>query len=114
MLSWGPPHNPYRELPQSYLDTYPPDEIEIRPNCPDPDREDLSGYYAHVTALDEQLGRIQERLERRGLMDDTVFVYTSDHGDMVGSHGEHESRSRGTNQSVFLSSFAFQVSREKA
>ena len=88
VLSWGPPHNPYRELPQSYLDTYPPDEIEIRPNCPDPDREDLSGYYAHVTALDKQLGRIQERLERRGLMDDTVFVYTSDHGDMVGSQGE--------------------------
>lgn len=88
VLSWGPPHNPYRDLPDRYLNAYPLDKIEVRPNCPDPDREDLSGYYAHVAALDEQLGRIQTVLEESGLMDDTVFVYTSDHGDMVGSHGE--------------------------
>ncbi len=88
VLSWGPPHNPYRDLPQRYLDAYPPNEVEVRPNCPDPNREDLAGYYAHVTALDEQLGRIQDVLEETGLMDDTVFVYTSDHGDMVGSQGE--------------------------
>ena len=88
VLSWGPPHNPYRDLPDRYLNAYPSDKIEVRPNCPDPDREDLSGYYAHVAALDDQLGRIQTVLEESGLMDDTVFVYTSDHGDMVGSHGE--------------------------
>ena len=34
-LSWGPPHHPYRLVPQKYLDMYDPDAIEGRPNCPD-------------------------------------------------------------------------------
>ena len=87
VLSWGPPHNPYEAVPQQYLDQYPTDEIEVRPNCPDPNRSDLAGYYAHITALDEQLARLGHVLDELGLMDDTVFVYTSDHGDMLGSHG---------------------------
>ncbi len=87
VLSWGPPHNPYDAVPGSYLDLYPPDEIEVRPNCPDPSRTDLAGYHAHVTALDDQLARLGKVLDEQGLMDNTVFVYTSDHGDMLGSHG---------------------------
>jgi arylsulfatase A-like enzyme len=88
ILSWGPPHNPYRDVPDEYLDAYPVDQAEVRPNCTAPNKEELSGYYAHVTALDKQLGRVQDLLEQKGLMDNTVFIYTSDHGDMVGSHGE--------------------------
>lgn len=88
VLSWGPPHNPYRAIPDRYLDAYPVEDAEVRPNCEEPNKEDLSGYYAHVTALDEQLGRIQDLLEQKGLMENTVFIYTSDHGDMLGSHGE--------------------------
>ena len=88
VLSWGPPHNPYRDIPDKYLEMYPVEDAEVRPNCADPNREDLSGYYAHVTALDEQLGRIQDLLEEKDLMENTVFVYTSDHGDMIGSHGQ--------------------------
>ena len=42
VLSWGPPHNPYRDLPRRYLDRYPPAEVEVPPNCPDPVREDLA------------------------------------------------------------------------
>lgn len=87
VLSWGPPHNPYDAVPGRYLDLYPPDDLEVRPNCPDPDRADLAGYYAHITALDDQLARLGGVLDERGLMDDTVFVYTSDHGDMLGSQG---------------------------
>ena len=87
VLSWGPPHNPYEAVPGKYIDLYPPDEIEVRPNCPDPSRADLAGYHAHVTALDDQLARLGKVLDERGLMDKTVFVYTSDHGDMLGSHG---------------------------
>ena len=34
-LSWGPPHHPYREAPQDYLDRYDPKTIQGRPNCPD-------------------------------------------------------------------------------
>ena len=87
VLSWGPPHNPYDAVPGRYLDLYPPDEIEVRPNCPEPIRADLAGYYAHITALDEQLARLGSVLDEQGLADHTVFVYTSDHGDMLGSHG---------------------------
>lgn len=87
VLSWGPPHNPYDAVPGRYLDRYPPEEVEVRPNCPDPAREDLAGYYAHITALDDQLARLGGALEDQGLMDETVFVYTSDHGDMLGSQG---------------------------
>ena len=85
VLSWGPPHNPYRDLPRRYLDRYPPAEVEVPPNCPNPVREDLAGYHAHVTALDQQLGRIEAALAAEGVLDDTIFVYTSDHGDMLGS-----------------------------
>jgi len=87
VLSWGPPHNPYDAVPGRYLDLYPPDEIEVRPNCPEPSRTDLSGYYAHITALDEQLARLGNALDEQDLMENTIFVYTSDHGDMLGSHG---------------------------
>ena len=87
VLSWGPPHNPYRDLPRRYLDRYPPAEVEVPPNCPDPVREDLAGYHAHVTALDEQLGRIEAALAAEGVLENTIFVYTSDHGDMLGSQG---------------------------
>ena len=87
VLSWGPPHNPYDAVPGRYLDRYPPDEIEVRPNCPDPSPTDLSGYYAHITALDEQLARLGNALDEQDLMENTVFVYTSDHGDMLGSQG---------------------------
>ena len=87
VLSWGPPHNPYRDLPQEYLDRYPEADVEVPANCPDPVREDLAGYCAHVTALDEQLARIVAAIDAAGLREDTILVYTSDHGDMLGSQG---------------------------
>ena len=74
-------------LPQRYLDRYSADDIDVRPNCLTPDFDDLTGYYAHVTALDDQLARVGEMLERKDLMDNTIFVFTSDHGDMLGSQG---------------------------
>ena len=85
MLSWGPPHNPYRDLPRRWLDRYPPAEAEVPANCPHPMREELAGYCAHVAALDEQLGRIEAALADAGVLENTIFVYTSDHGDMLGS-----------------------------
>ena len=86
-LSWGPPHNPYRDVPQDYLDLYEPATVPVRPNCPAPDREALAGYYAQVTALDEDVGRIMVALEETGQAENTILVFTSDHGDMIGSHG---------------------------
>jgi arylsulfatase A-like enzyme len=89
-LSWGPPHEPYRQMPQKYLDRYPPEEIRLRPNCPDWNREEIAGYYAHTTALDDNFGRVLHALEETGLAENTILVFTSDHGDMLGSHGQRK------------------------
>jgi len=45
------------------------------------------GYYAHITALDEQFGRMMDKLDEMGIAEDTIVVFTSDHGDLLGSHG---------------------------
>lgn len=44
-------------------------------------------YYAMVTQIDANVGRLLDALDRLGLAGDTVVVFTSDHGDMQGSHG---------------------------
>ena len=83
-LSWGPPHCPYLEVPRRHFDRYPPDAIRLKPNAPEyADRELIAGYYAHITALDENLGRITDAVERAGIAGDTIIVFTSDHGDML-------------------------------
>ena len=50
-------------------------------------RETLAQYYASVTELDEQVGRLLDELDAQGLADDTLVVYTSDHGLCMGHHG---------------------------
>lgn len=89
-LSWGPPHHPYRLVPARFLDMYDPNDIAPRPNCPEPPRQDLWGYYAQTTFLDEQFGRLLAAVDELGLTDDTIMVFTSDHGDMHGSHGVYK------------------------
>jgi len=44
-------------------------------------------YYAAVSYIDDQVGRIRERLEELGLFENTVIIVTSDHGDMLGEKG---------------------------
>lgn len=44
------------------------------------------GYYAGVSFVDEQIGRILRVLEQRDMLDNTMIVYFSDHGDMLGDH----------------------------
>lgn len=89
-VSWGPPHEPYRQVPQKYLDLYPAEDIRLRPNCPEWKREEIAGYYAHTTALDENFGRLLDALGKTGLAENTILVFTSDHGDMLGSHGQRK------------------------
>ena len=90
-LSWGPPHNPYRTGPKEWLDYYDRREPSFRDNVPaqtrDKARSDIAGYYAHITALDECLGRIADALHSNGLDRNTILVFTSDHGDMLHSQG---------------------------
>jgi len=94
MLSWGPPHNPYETAPEQYRKLLFADagKIELRPNVPanaqPAARKDLQGYYAHCFALDACMGDLRKTLAECGIEDDTIFVFTSDHGDMLGSQGE--------------------------
>lgn len=93
-LSWGPPHDPYETAPASFRALYDPARLTLRANVPlsveAETRRDLAGYYAHCTALDECLGQLLTTLEETGLADDTLFVFTSDHGDMLGSQGDQK------------------------
>lgn len=105
------PHPPFI-APQKYLDLYPADQVRL-PNIPpgslenqhlafqilrnfslqstpipeDRVRRARSAYYAMITELDDHLGKIMDVLEQRGILKDTVFIYTSDHGEMQGNHG---------------------------
>jgi arylsulfatase A-like enzyme len=91
-VSWGPPHNPYQTAPEKYRAMYPKESVDLRSNVPaemaDKAREDIAGYYAHCTALDDCTGDLLGTLDELGIAEDTIFVYTSDHGDMLGSQGQ--------------------------
>ena len=91
-VSWGPPHNPYETAPQKYRDMYEPDKIELRPNVPEKlhkkAQQDLAGYYAHCTALDDCVGELLKTLDETGLTGNTIVVFSSDHGAMLGSQGQ--------------------------
>lgn len=56
-------------------------------------RELRSNYMANVTLVDKNIGRILDALSRSGKAEDTIVVFTSDHGDMLGDHGMLEKRS---------------------
>jgi len=85
-VSWAPPHSPYWQMPDEYK-VYDPAEIELRPNTVEEAREDIAGYYSHITALDRNLGRLLDTLEEQRIAEDTIVVFTADHGDMLGAQG---------------------------
>jgi arylsulfatase A-like enzyme len=90
-LAWGAPHNPYHTAPAEYRAMYSPDRIRLRPNVPadrqERAREDLAGYYAHCTALDDCVHEVWTTLKQAGVEENTILVFTSDHGDMLHSQG---------------------------
>ena len=90
-LAWGPPHNPYETAPAKYKAMYEADKIKLRDNVPAEmqaqARRDLAGYYAHCSALDDCMAEILKTLDDSGLADDTILVFTADHGDMLSSQG---------------------------
>ena len=90
-LSWGPPHAPYHTAPESFQEGIEADELALRPNVPEAveaeARPQLAGYYAHIAALDCYFGRLLAALDEAGVAENTIVVFTSDHGDMLGSHG---------------------------
>ena len=57
----------------------------------------IASYYALVTEIDYHIGVIVKALEEEGLLENTIVVYTSDHGDFVGRHGMIEKCATGHN-----------------
>jgi len=96
VMAYGGPHFPHRYAPQELKDQYPVDSIKLRPNVPEAmkrlARKEAQGYYAHCTALDRCVGDLYKTLEETGTAEDTIFVFTSDHGEMLGSQGQSPKR----------------------
>lgn len=91
-VSYGIPHFPHHTAPERFKALYPSERIRFLPNVPremqtDALRREAQGYYAHTSALDECVGEIVRTLAETGLEQDTILVFTSDHGEMLGSHG---------------------------
>ncbi len=91
MLAPHPPHTPYGSLPEGYLEKVP-ETLHWSDNVPTEARagdntRDARGYYAMCKNADDNVGRLLDYLESSGLEQDTLFVFTSDHGEMMGSHG---------------------------
>lgn len=74
--------------PEEFMALYRGRALPRRPNVPDNyGAAAVPGYFAGCTAVDHEFGRVLEFLRAEGLEDNTVVVYTSDHGEMLGSHG---------------------------
>jgi len=113
MVSFTQPHDPY-VVSQDYWNRHSTEEIDaprvpkIPPEELDPhtaglrlhyclDRVDIDdeiyrrarrGYYGMIAYIDDQLGRIRQAISDAGIADDTVVVFSSDHGDMIGERGQ--------------------------
>lgn len=110
-LFWSPlpPHGPL-SVPEEYLDRYRDksrekllrrknvnldmsfqnDIVAPRKYRDDPQlltEDKVQKYFAMITALDHEIGRVLQSLKEAGLEENTIVVFTSDHGEMLGSHG---------------------------
>jgi arylsulfatase A-like enzyme len=88
-VSWILPHAPYK-APEGYVEHF--SRIAIPPNVPDglaaeTAKQCLPDYYGMIESLDDEFKRILEALDQAGVADDTIVVYSSDHGDMIGCQG---------------------------
>lgn len=89
-IQMGPPHDPYR-APEEYSRLYDPAKLTMRPNWEAkagvPGPKEIAEYYGMITAVDDQVGRILQTLEKNGQAENTIVLLSSDHGDMLGSQG---------------------------
>jgi arylsulfatase A-like enzyme len=103
--SFGAPHDPWA-APEPYYSMHDPARMELPPDFDDPNpaladwssrlwaqgmgeagvREYLRVYHAQLSSIDAQVGRLVRLLEESGLLEDTLIIFTADHGDMLGHH----------------------------
>lgn len=93
VLSVQPPHDPFIAPPE-FMKGRREAAIEFRENVPAVEEvrkrasSDLNGYCGLIENVDWNLGRVIVKLRQRGILDRTHVMYFSDHGDMMGSHGQ--------------------------
>lgn len=97
-VSWHPPHDwaGGYAAPADFERRYDSARIRLRPGCADTprSRREYRGYMALCTNLDDNFGRLLDKLDERAATADTLVVYTSDHGDILRSHGIDWHKSR--------------------
>ncbi len=100
-LNFVEPHAPFAGLPERLVSKYRGQANSIVPagetsdlsdrgphtTTPQDHAETLAQYLAAISLLDEQVGRLLDALEGRGLLENTLLVYTSDHGMLMGQYG---------------------------
>ena len=97
MVSWNPPHTAYNLVPVKYKEKYKElniDSLTLQfPNLLGSQiknqnyfKKSIADYYACITGIDEQFGRIISALKANGQYDNTIIVFVSDHGDSMGMH----------------------------
>ncbi len=103
--SWSPPHDLW-VIPEPYYSMVDRDKIELQGTTDLPEwderrpskklgdimgeeglREYIAIYHGMVKYIDDQVGRILDKLDELELSDNTLVVFTTDHGDMAGTHG---------------------------
>jgi arylsulfatase A-like enzyme len=104
MVSFNEPHSPYR-FPVEYRGRHSPDSFDVpkvsaadEPRIPsamrgltDRDKRNIqAAYYTSVEFMDKNVGLVLDALERSGLSRNTLVVFTSDHGVLLGQHGWFE------------------------
>jgi len=109
LASFMKPHTPFYP-PEKYAKMYPLEAIEIQDagdlseypsyarnyssgfkNVPEIQRRAAkAGYFGNLAFADVCVGRLYDKLESLGLLENTIVVYTSDHGEMGGDHGMYQ------------------------
>lgn len=90
------------DAPQEYKAKYDPDSLSIRPTVPVNERTRLmtQGYMAMCSEVDANVNRILAALDSGGLRENTIIVYTSDHGETFGAFNNHWHKSSPEDVSV--------------
>lgn len=92
-VSHNPPHMPFHMVPDKYVKNYEGKsaaDLLVRPNADlkhENATRNVKNHFAQVTGVDDNFGRLLKCLKEEGLEENTIVVFTSDHGEMMGSHG---------------------------
>ena len=91
VLALGTPHFPHHSAPVDLLQEFIEADIILRDNVSEAmvesAKKESVGYYAHILALDSCMGMLQKAMDESGISHNTILVFTSDHGEMMGSQG---------------------------